>query len=217
MSYDYKTLMWDETEALGELLTELSDEEFDAPTLCDGWRVRDIIGHMELGHTQPMTYIMKEMVRYRFDMTKGSFELSKRWGDDHSVAELREIFDRELVHKHTRNGIAKTIRYVEGFLDHTIHNQDIRRPLGKPREIPEHRLTGALEALPKVHTPLFSTRSKLKGLRLQATDVDFTLGDGPVVRGKGEAIVMAAAGRVVALDELDGDGVPILTERIKTA
>ena len=49
---------------------------------------------------------------------------------------------------------------------------------------------------------------------LLPTDVDWTHGDGPEVSGPGEALIMAAAGRRVALDELTGDGVATLAERI---
>lgn len=217
MDFDYKTLMWDETADIGTLLHELDDAEFDRPSLCDDWRVRDVIGHMELGHTTPMPAIVKGLIHYRFNLTKGSFELSKQWGSEHAPDELRRIWDDELVGKHARKGISKTIKWNEAFLDHLIHHQDIRRPLGRPRQIAEHRVLAALEALPKVHTPLFSTRKRVEGIRLDATDVDFTCGDGPVVRGPGEALVLAAAGRTVALGELTGDGVAQLTDRLAAA
>ena len=47
-----------------------------------------------------------------------------------------------------------------------------------------------------------------------ATDVDWTVGDGPVVTGPGEALLMAAAGRAAALADLSGDGLPTLRERV---
>jgi hypothetical protein len=51
------------------------------------------------------------------------------------------------------------------------------------------------------------------GLRLVATDVEWTWGDGPEVRGTGEALLVALTGRPAALDDLTGDGVPSLRSR----
>ena len=44
------------------------------------------------------------------------------------------------------------------------------------------------------------------GLRLVATDLDWSTGDGPEVRGTGEALIMGIAGRRTPLDDLDGPG-----------
>ena len=71
--------------------------------------------------------------------------------------------------------------------------------------------------MPRVHTPFFGTKKTVAGLRLEATDVGWSHGDGPVVAGPGEALILAAAGRPVALADLDGDGVGELAARITPA
>src|SRR5947209_4611522 len=48
---DDLTMMWDEVADIGSLLHDLDDREFDTPSLCDGWAVRDVLGHMGTGHT----------------------------------------------------------------------------------------------------------------------------------------------------------------------
>jgi uncharacterized protein (TIGR03083 family) len=212
---DHGTMMWEEVAAIGDTLHDLRDDEWDVPSLCDGWAVRDVVGHMCFGHTTPMAQIAAGMVRYRFDVAKGSFALSRDYAQRRTPAELLEVWDRDMVGAHKRIGISRTIRSSEGFLDHLIHHSDIRRPLGRPVEVPDDRLLAALELVPKVHTPFFSTRKVVDGLRLTATDVDWTCGDGPRVEGAGEALVLAAAGRTVVLDELEGDGVAVLTDRIE--
>jgi uncharacterized protein (TIGR03083 family) len=215
--HDYRELMWEEVTDLGALLHELDDADFDRPSLCDGWRVRDVIGHMSVGHTTPGLQLTRQLAGYRFNIEKGSFAESKLFADRYSAAELRDLWDRELVQARSRKGIAKVVRNHEGFVDHLVHHQDIRRPLGRTRIVPEHRLVAALDALAKLHTPMFSTKKKVKGLRLVATDIDWSGGDGPTVEGSGEALVMAAAGRHVALDELTGPGLPTLIERAKAS
>jgi hypothetical protein len=43
-------------------------------------------------------------------------------------------------------------------------------------------------------------------IRLTATDIDLSIGDGPEVRGPLLALLLAVTGRRVALDELEGKG-----------
>jgi hypothetical protein len=56
--------------------------------------------------------------------------------------------------------------------------------------------------------------SRLRDLRLVATDTGWAYGAGALVRGPAEALLLAMSGRPVALDDLDGDGVPVLRQRV---
>ncbi|MFE5508361.1 hypothetical protein ACFQ73_37690 [Amycolatopsis japonica] len=49
---------------------------------------------------------------------------------------------------------------------------------------------------------------------MQATDGPFAVGSGPLVSGTTLALIMAMTGRTAYLAELDGEGVPILRERV---
>jgi hypothetical protein len=53
------------------------------------------------------------------------------------------------------------------------------------------------------------------GLRFTAADLDWAWGTGPAVTGAAEAVMMAMTGRPVALDDLDGPGVPVLRDRLR--
>src|SRR4051794_15944440 len=96
--------------------------------------------------------------------------------------------------------------------DGTIHHQDIRRPLGLPRQIPAERLAVVLEFAKTA--PTIGAKKRIRGLRLTATDLDWTTGKGPEVTGPGEALLMALAGRRGITGELSGSGVPELARRI---
>ncbi len=56
-----------------------------------------------------------------------------------------------------------------------------------------------------------------RGLRLVATDLDWSAGNGPEVTGTGDALLMAIAGRPAALADLTGPGVATLAERVNTS
>ena len=54
----------------------------------------------------------------------------------------------------------------------------------------------------------FWAKRKLRGLRLEATDVDWAVGEGPAVRGQAQALLLLLTGRsAAALPALDGPGV----------
>jgi hypothetical protein len=60
---------------------------------------------------------------------------------------------------------------------------------------------------------IFGAKKRIAGLKLTATDVDWSHGNGPEVNGPGEALVMMMAGRLVALDDLSGEGKAVLVTR----
>ena len=114
------------------------------------------------------------------------------------------MFD-EIHTKDIRRGISKVIKPAEGLVDHLIHHQDIRRPLGRPRVIPADRLVAALDVVPGLGG-FVGAKQRVAGLRLVATDVDWSHGSGPEVTGPGEAILLAASGRPAGLEDLSGEG-----------
>jgi hypothetical protein len=59
----------------------------------------------------------------------------------------------------------------------------------------------------------FHTKRRIAGLTLRATDVDWSYGHGPEVTGPTEALIMTMAGRLIALDDLAGEGKPTLISR----
>jgi hypothetical protein len=98
-----------------------------------------------------------------------------------------------------------------------VHQQDVRRALGISRVISHERVQGVLAfgLQPIGSLGLAFGRERAKGLRLVSTDSDWTWGAGKEVRGSLEALLMATAGRGVALDDVDGPGVTVLAERMR--
>jgi len=211
---DEMAMMWDEVADIGKLLHELDDDSFDKPSLCEGWAVRDVLGHMGLGHTTPMPVMLARVGKYAFNVPRASLHESKSLFAGKSPDDIRSFWDDVMVAGHPRKGISKLIPAKAGFLDHLVHNQDIRRPTGHPRAIPEDRLRRALELVRSEGTPMFNPKRHVAGLTLTATDIEWSAGAGPPVAGPAEALVLAASGRKAAVTDLTGDGVPTLCARI---
>jgi uncharacterized protein (TIGR03083 family) len=96
--------------------------------------------------------------------------------------------------------------------DGLIHHQDIRRPLSLPRDIPAERLRSALQFARTA--PTIGAAKRILGLTLVASDFDWTAGNGPIVEGPAEALLMAIAARHGIVKELSGPGQQILADRI---
>jgi uncharacterized protein (TIGR03083 family) len=193
----------DERRDLVSLLRTLSDEEWQAPSLCEGWRVRDVIAHL-VYDTIPLWQYLGVMARSGFSTDR----TNNRLVDSERATPTSDLVDR--LERSVGHGTLARLAPAVALADVLVHHQDIRRPLGRTRSIPEPRLLSVLNRPDPFAFPWRHTR----GLRLVATDVDWRKGDGPEVRGTGEAIVLATSGRPVVLDELTGDGVPELRRRL---
>ncbi len=102
---------------------------------------------------------------------------------------------------------------VIALTDGMIHQQDVRRPLGPPREIPAERIVPVLHFA--LFAPVVRGILRVRGVRLVATDLDWSFGSGPEARGPAESLLMVIAGRRGVVPELSGPGTAKLTERIE--
>ncbi len=97
--------------------------------------------------------------------------------------------------------------------DVIIHGQDIANPLGLKRDIPDDHVRRAADFFKGMGFP-FGTKKKIAGFTLKATDVEWSTGAGPEVRGPLLSLLMVMAGRKAALEDLEGDGKQTLAGRL---
>ena len=185
-----------------DLLRTLSPQEWQQPSLCEGWAVRDVVAHL-LWDTITVRRYLWVAAEYRHPdrINQHYVDETRNLGTDELLARFESILD---------GGWLSTLMTGGMLADLVVHQQDIRRPLNKPRTIAPNRLLHTLNHPNRWVSP----RRTMKQLRLVATDIDWAHGSGPEVRGTGEALVLAVAGRRAVLGELDGDGVPELARRI---
>jgi uncharacterized protein (TIGR03083 family) len=192
---------------LAEFLATLTPQQWDAPTLCEKWRVRDVVAHVYSYEDLGFGRLAARMLRAGLNGDKASAV---------GVAEHSHKSPDELVAMARNHIQPKGLTSMMGgriaLTDGMIHHQDIRRPFGRPREIPADRLVAALDMAKSA--PTIKASPRIKGLTLRATDLDWSIGDGPLIEGPGESLLMAIAGRRGIVPELTGPGVPTLAERI---
>jgi uncharacterized protein (TIGR03083 family) len=208
MSADTKSLMdlaYEERSDLAALLQTLTPEEWTAASLCDKWTVKDVVAHIVSYEELTFIGLVK---RFAKGWIVHANEVGVKEFSPMSPDELLDFLRRHL----RPQGLTASFGGMIAFVDGTVHHQDIRRALGYPRAVPVNRLERILPLVPG--NPRLGAGRRIKGLRLQATDVDWQHGSGPEVKGTGEALLMAMTGRREALKELVGPGLATLAERM---
>jgi uncharacterized protein (TIGR03083 family) len=207
---DTMRLARDERADLADFLATLTPEQWDAPTLCTLWRVRDVVAHIFSYEDLGLLALVRRFAAARFNADRVNavgVAAYAEYGPAELLARVREHLQP--------SGLTARFGGQIALTDGLIHHQDIRRALALPREVALDRVQAALRFAPGAR-PIGAPR-RLRGLRLAATDLDWSTGDGPSVEGPGEALLMAMAGRPAALPELSGPGTPTLAERITSA
>jgi uncharacterized protein (TIGR03083 family) len=205
MSSDLMTMARAERADLAEFLATLTPQDWQAPTLCTRWSVKDVVAHVISYEELGALGLLKRFA-------KGLVVRANQVGVEEFAAltpqQLLEFLRGHLEPHGLTAGFGGMIALVDG----TIHHQDIRRALNRPRVVPPDRLARILPLVPG--NPRLGAGRRIRGLRLRATDVEWTHGDGPDVTGPGEALLLAMTGRPAALADLDGPGVAKLAQRL---
>ena len=196
-----------EREDLLELLRALTPDQWQAPSLCAGWRVHDVVAHVlsydELGPRELAARLARASLRVPRANALGLREYASR-----TPEQLIGLLGDHLTPAGLTAGMGGLIALTDGM----IHHQDIRRPLGLPRVIPPERLVRALRTA--LFAPTLLGVVRVRGVRLVATDIDWVFGRGPEVRGAGQALLMATAGRRGVATELSGPGQQRIARRL---
>ena len=193
--------------ALADDLEGITDEQWELPSLCHDWSVRDVLAHLTGTASTTFPAFVGRIVRSGFSLQR----MFARVIEENSLGPPAETLAR------FRAKITSTTAPVpgpkEGWLGETIvHAEDIRRPLGIAHTYPPDALHRLSRFYRKMN--LDGSKKRSRGLTLRATDADWSTGEGPEVTGPGIALVQAQTGRVAALDRLSGDGIITLKERL---
>ena len=195
-----------EREALAGDLASLTDEQWKTASLCEGWTVEQVLGHMTAtAETTPPSFFVN-ILKNGFNFTKmANADIAERTakGPAATLAGFRSIVSSR---KHppgpNQSWLGETI----------VHSEDIRRPLGISHSYDAAGLRAVADFY-KGSNLIIGAKKRIAGLQLKATDADWTHGTGPLVEGPMAALVMAMTGRKAAYDDLTGEGVSTLRSR----
>jgi uncharacterized protein (TIGR03083 family) len=200
-------LIHEHRQKVGDVLGTLTDAEWDAPSLCAGWRVRDVAAHMVETHLMtPPKFLGRFLASgFRFDTFAANGVAQHT---TQTPAQLLAQY-RETAPRTTAPPGPKPTWLAEAV----IHGEDVSRPTGKKVATSPAALVVVADFV-RGTTPLLHGKQRSAGLRLRATDVDWTAGDGPEVSGPAASLILAMSGRKSALGDLSGEGLETLSSRV---
>ncbi|MEU0868775.1 maleylpyruvate isomerase family mycothiol-dependent enzyme [Nocardia brasiliensis] len=190
--------------AIADLLTELTPAEWESPSLCAGWRIRDVAAHLALTPQVPSSWTMlTAAVRARGDYNRMIDQLTTAYAE-HPVAQL--VSD---IRAHAADrSLPKLTNYRNILFDTMVHGQDIALPLGRNLDVPPLAAAVATQRAAAIGWPVFA-RHRLDGIRLCATDIDWSLGTGREIHGPIKALLLFATGRTALHHHLTTEGLPL--------
>lgn len=192
---------------MADLLDTLTEAQWEQPSLCAQWRVQEVAAHLALTPQSPgLARILALGVRARGNFDAVNRDLAVRHAALRGRAIATEL--RELADSRRKPAITT----VDNLLfDTLVHVQDVAIPLGLDLEMPLPAAREGLDRVWRMGWPFWAKR-RLRGLRLRATDVDWSAGAGVEVDGPASALLLLLTGRTAAaLPALSGPGTARLT------
>ncbi|QRY84033.1 maleylpyruvate isomerase family mycothiol-dependent enzyme [Tsukamurella tyrosinosolvens] len=157
---------------MASLLEGLTPEQWGADSLCAGWRIREVVAHLNMTDTQTQEEFGAALAEAGGDINAAVDRTARADVARFSDAELLAIQRARVASRWTPGPGA-----TQGALAHeVIHGLDITVPLGLPGPAPAV-LAATVAGSTAEGLAFFGV--DLAGLRLTAVDSDLVLGDGP--------------------------------------
>ena len=198
--------------AVVELLTGLSGDQWQRPSLCEGWTVRDVAAHLTM-QQMGVRDVLSELARggARSNMNRFIRDSARRraqWSTDDIIAGIRATVGSR------RHNVG--VGYRETLIDILVHSQDIALPLSHDLAVPADVAAVAADRVWERRWPFFAA-TRLRGFRLSATDAAWQAGQGEQVSGRMADLLLISTGRRMASSELSGAGADGLRARLGVA
>jgi uncharacterized protein (TIGR03083 family) len=189
-----------------DTFTVFTTEQWSAPSLCDGWSIQEVAGHLVGGAEQTPANFFIELAQagFKFDV------FTDRGAKKNAAAGPTEIVRRLQARTTTMNHPPGPASAMLGEV--IVHGADIRRPLQLRYDYPPAALVEVANSW-KNSNIIIGAKRRIAGVRLKANDVEWTNGEGPEVVGPMIAIVLAMSGRKDAHRDLSGEGLATLAGR----
>ena len=186
--------------SLADLLAAASDAQWDTPSLCDGWRVREVVAHITMPFRYGRGRFALELARSRGRFNEMADRVARHDAAAMSTADLTRAVRSNIGHPWKPPGGGYT-----GALAHDlIHGLDITVPLGLAGPVPGERLRLILPAsLTDRSVRFFGVN--LDGIELRAEDMDWTFGSGAPLTGEAADLLLVLCGRTLPPGRLAGE------------
>jgi uncharacterized protein (TIGR03083 family) len=208
MSEQIFAMIAQERRDLADLLDGLSGTQWEKPSLCEGWRVREVVAHLDTPFSLPMWRFGLRLIARRGNFDRVMDEQARAEGRPN--AELVEVLRANAETRFLPPGPKPHARMLA---DVVVHGQDIARPLGMDRGVAAAHAEVVLTLLVNRTMQRYYGGVITDGLSLLSSD-GWRWGEGAEVTGTSAALITTLAHRRAAIEELRGEGVPLLRERL---
>ena len=175
--------------AFGDVLEGLPESDWNAPSLCSGWRVREVVAHMTMPFRYPAPRFLGEMVRSRGNFARMADRVARR--DARApIGTLLDGWRTNENHPWKPPGGG-----LKGALTHDlVHGLDITIPLGIEHPVSEQALRVVLDSATTPRS-LKHFGVDVTAMRFEADDLDWAFGDGEPLRGRARHLLMVLMDR----------------------
>jgi uncharacterized protein (TIGR03083 family) len=188
-----------ERRELAAILGGLPPESWDSPTLCAGWRVREVVAHITMPLRYPPPRFAFEMIRSRGNFNRMADRCARRDAAAPPAQLAAALRDNE------QNPWKPPGGGYQGALTHdVIHGLDITVALGLGRQVPAERLGIVLAGVTAAKSVRFFG-TDLGGIELRADDLDWSFGSGTPVSGSAQDLALVVCGRKLPPGHLRGE------------
>ena len=209
MSDDAQTwaMIHAERKILADTIEGLTPEQWASPSLCAGWTIGFLAGHILAGAEQTPGQFLLGMAATGFRFSA----LMERDARRRSQLSPQQIAGRLRERTTTTNHPPAPVMAMLGEV--VMHGEDIRRPAGLPGTVADEAANACLQMYTAANFPV-GGKKRIRGLRLVATDTGWSYGTGPQVSGPAMSLLLAMTGRAAGLDGLSGEGATALGQRL---
>jgi uncharacterized protein (TIGR03083 family) len=184
---------------LADLLGGLPAEAWDAPTLCAGWRVREVVAHMTMPFRYSVPRFVVELARARGKFDRMADRCARRDAAALSASALVATLRENAAHPWKPPGGG-----YQGALTHdVVHGLDVTVALGLDRRVPEERIRIVMDGMRADKARRFFGVD-LTGIELRADDLDWSLGSGTPLSGAAQDLALVICGRRLPAGRLRG-------------
>jgi uncharacterized protein (TIGR03083 family) len=184
---------------LAAVLGALTEQQWDAPTLCAGWRVREVVAHTTMPFRYSTGKFLLEMARSGMRFNAMSDRCARRDAAALSSADLVNALAGNVHHPWKPPGGG----FVGALSHEVIHGLDYTVALGLDRRVPADRLRIVLDSASGT-TARRHFGVDLDGVQLRADDLDWSLGSGAPLTGAAQDLLLVLCGRRLPAGRLAG-------------
>lgn len=197
-----------------DYLHTLDDDAWNTQSLCSGWLTKDVVAHLVLEYRYTPANSWRDFIRSGLSVNQFMQQTAAKLGGKpkhHLLSLFQTIINEQQK--------PRSVSVLNILADLLVHEQDIRIPLGHPKNIPLDKLHLVFTHW---HPTKFNFGERITGLSNRVKDLEFIVsdlgiskGNGSQIAGNAQDVLLAIAGRSVSISNLRGSGVTILHNRLK--